>query len=91
MGRLVNFCAGTNMHVLPGRYVDAILINVPDNANSDNAIKSTKRMLKAAKTRFTMLDSGGFQLYMGERDSKKISFDETRPVIRNKTEINLPI
>ncbi len=89
MGRLVNFCAGTNMHVLPGRYVDAILINVPDNANSDDEIKSTKRMLKAAKTRFTMLDSGGFQLHMAERDSKKISFDKNRQVIRNKTEINL--
>ena len=89
MGRLVNFCAGINLHVLPGKYVDAMLINVPDNANSDDAIKSTKRILKAAKTRFTMLDSGGFQLHMGERDSKKISFDKNRPVIRNKTEINL--
>jgi hypothetical protein len=81
MGRLVNFCAGTNLHVLPGRYVDAILINVPDNASSDAAIKNTKRMLKSAKTRFTMLDSGGYQLHKGERDSKKISFDKTRPVI----------
>jgi queuine/archaeosine tRNA-ribosyltransferase len=89
MGRLVNFCAGINLHVLPGKYVDAILINVPDNASSDDAIKSTKRILKAAKTRFTMLDSGGFQLHMGEHDSKKISFDKNRPVICNKTEINL--
>jgi len=89
MGRPVNFCAGTNMHVLPGRYVDAILINVPDNASSDATIKSTKRMLKAAKTRFTMLDSGGFQLLAGERDSKIIYYDENKPLICNKFQINI--
>ena len=36
-----------------------------------------------------MLDSGGYQLHVAEKDSKKISFDENRPVIRNETEINL--
>jgi tRNA-guanine family transglycosylase len=89
MGRLVNFCAGAELHVLPARHVDALLINVPADACSDSAINSTNRMLEAATSSYVMMDSGGFQLHMAELDSKKISIDETKPVIRNETEINL--
>jgi tRNA-guanine family transglycosylase len=89
MGRLVNFCAGAELHILPVRHVDALLINVPDNGCSESAIKSTKRMLAAAKSRIVMLDSGGYQRHRAEKDSKIISIDETKPVIRNEREINL--
>jgi tRNA-guanine family transglycosylase len=89
MGILVNFCAGAELHVLPARHVDALLINVPDDASSSPAINGTKRMIEAAKSSYVMLDSGGFQLHMAELYSKKISIDETKPVIRNETEINL--
>ena len=51
--------------------------------------RNMHRMLTAAKTSLSMLDSGGFQLHMGELDSKKISFDDSRPVIRNAKEVNL--
>ena len=53
MGRLVNFCAGAELNVLPARHVDAMLINVPDHACSDSAINNTKRMLKAARAIYT--------------------------------------
>lgn len=89
MGRLVNFCAGAELYVLPDRHVDALLINVPDDACSKSAINSTNRMLKAAKSRHVMLDSGGYQLHVAENESKKYSSNENRPVIRNETEINL--
>ena len=89
MGRLINFCAGAELYILPARHVKAILINIPDNACSDAAIKNTNRMLTAAKTSLTMLDSGGYQLHVAEKESKKISSDESRLVIRNETEINL--
>jgi queuine/archaeosine tRNA-ribosyltransferase len=89
MGILVNCCAGAELYVLPDKHVKAMLINVPDDACSESAVKSTIRMLKAAKTSLTMLDSGGYQLHVAEKESKKISFDETKPVIRNETEINL--
>jgi tRNA-guanine family transglycosylase len=69
--------------------VDALLINVPDDACSKSAINSANRMLKAAKSRHVMLDSGGYQLHVAEKESKKISSDESRPVIRNEIEINL--
>ena len=89
MGKLVNFCAGAELYILPARHVDALLINVPDNACSESAIKSTKRMLAAAKSRIVMLDSGGYQRHKADIDSKIISIDETKPVVRTETEINL--
>jgi len=89
MGILINFLAGAELNVLPARHVNAMLINVPDDACSDPAIKSTKRMLNAARPIVVMMDSGGFQLHVGERDEKKISFDENRSLIRNESEINI--
>jgi queuine/archaeosine tRNA-ribosyltransferase len=66
-----------------------MLINVPDDACSKSAINSTNRMLKAAKSRHVMLDSGGYQLHVAENESKKYSSNENRPAIRNETEVNL--
>lgn len=89
MGILVNFCAGAELHVLPDKHVNALLINVPDDGGSESAVNSTIRMLKAAKSSYVMLDSGGFQLHKAELKSLNISIDETKEVIRNETEINL--
>jgi tRNA-guanine family transglycosylase len=89
MGRLVNFCAGVERYILPARHVDAVLLNVPDDACSDSAINSTKRMLNSARAMDVMMDSGGFQLHTGELDGKRITFDENRPLIRNESEINI--
>ena len=36
-----------------------------------------------------MLDSGGYQRHKADSDSKIISIDETKPVVRTETEINL--
>ena len=44
MGQLVNFCAGTNMNVLPAKQVGAMLINVPDNGSSKRVIEYTLKM-----------------------------------------------
>jgi tRNA-guanine family transglycosylase len=89
MGKLINFCAGVEFHVAPAKHVDNVLVNVPDDACSDSAIISTQRMLKAFKTEYVISDSGGFQIFMAEKNGIKISFDENRPVIRNEFEINL--
>ena len=89
MKRFVAFCAGAELHVLPARHVNALLINVPDDACSNAAINSTKRMLEAAESKDEMLDSGGFQLHMGELLNKKITIDENKPLIRNESEVNI--
>ena len=50
MGMLVNFCAGTNTHILPAKYVDAILVNVPYNGVDEGAFRDTKSRFKWPKT-----------------------------------------
>jgi tRNA-guanine family transglycosylase len=89
MGQLVNFCAGTNMNVLPAKQVNAILVNVPDNGSSPRVIEYTSKMMKSARVKFSMLDSGGFQLLKAEINSKKITFNDSKPVINTESEINL--
>ena len=89
MGSLVPFLAGAELHVFPARHVNAMLINVPDDACSDPAIESTKRMVNTAKPIVVMMDSGGYQLHKGELEAKKISFDENRDLICNKSEVNI--
>jgi tRNA-guanine family transglycosylase len=46
-------------------------------------------MMKSAKVKFSMLDSGGFQLHQAEELNKTITFDESKPVICTESEINL--
>jgi tRNA-guanine family transglycosylase len=89
MGQIVNFCAGVEPYVLPAKHVDAILVNVPDAAVSDAAINSTRRLFKIAGTQKVILDSGGFQLHVGEGESKTLSFDAGKPLHINDTSINL--
>jgi len=89
MGQVVNFCAGTVLNVLPARHVRALLTNTLDNASTDSAIRSTRRLINAAQPEHVILDSGGYPIHVAEKESKIISFDEKRPLIRNDTEINI--
>jgi len=89
MGQLINFCAGAERPVLPARRVNAMLLNVPDNAESDTAIKATQDMLVAAQPKVVMLDSGGYPLHVAELNSRTITFDPNSPVFRDDTRINL--
>lgn len=89
MGRLVNFCAGAELHILPARHVNAMLLNVFDDASSDSVINSTNHMLESLRPIFVMMDLGGYQIHKGELEGKKISFDENRLLSRNKSEINI--
>lgn len=89
MGQLVSLCAGANMDVLPSKHVDALLFNVPDNGSSPRVIEYALKMMKSARVKFSMLDSGGFQILQAEDNSKKITFDDSKPVINSESEINL--
>ena len=67
MGRLVSFCAGTSVDVLPSRHVDALLLNVPNNAESERKMEASINLIKMAQPQVTLLDSGGYQLYRAQR------------------------
>jgi queuine/archaeosine tRNA-ribosyltransferase len=89
MGRHVNFLAGAELNVSPARHINAVLLNVLDDASSDSAINSTNRMLEFLRPTVVMMDSGGYQVHKGELDGKKITFDKNRLLIRNEYEVNI--
>ena len=89
MGRLVNFCAGVNLHTLPSKHVNAILWNLFDNAVNDQAISRTMAVNQAAGIQFQMLDSSGYQVHMAEKASKRMTFNDFKPIVDSKQEINV--
>lgn len=80
MGILINFCAGTNREVLPGNHVNALLLNVPHDGGSESAIRTSRVLIRVAKPKYSMLDSGGYQLLVAELENRRITFDITRPI-----------
>ncbi|HPM10459.1 MAG TPA: hypothetical protein PK941_08465 [Paludibacter sp.] len=88
MGMFVNYCAGVHRETLPAQQVDAILINVPQNAYSDIAVRATLEMFRYAGTKYVMSDSGGYQNLDKELKQGIVNCDRSRPLICNKNEIN---
>ncbi len=84
----VNYCAGVHRETLPAQQVDAILINVPQNAYSDIAVRATLEMFRYAGTKYVMSDSGGYQNLDKELKQGIVNCDRSRPLICNKNEIN---
>ncbi len=89
MGIFVNYCAGVSLPIAPAPNVNAILVNVPQNAFSEIAIRSTLEMFSCLNAFYTMLDSGGFQALVKELMGGIINYDRTKPLICNKNELNI--
>jgi hypothetical protein len=80
MGHLINYCAGTSVEVLPGKHIDALLLNVPNNAEDDRKIRASRNLIKVAQPKTVMLDSGGFQLLNAQDGGLQIIYDESAPI-----------
>ena len=89
MGTFVNFCAGVNLEVMPGRSVEGILVNAAQGGTSGTILRGTIDLLQSSGAIYKACDSGGFQVLEAERGGKEISFDSTRPLMCSKTGINI--
>ena len=89
MSRLVIFCAGTSIDTLPGTKVTNILFNPFDNGINEKAILATRTMLAYARTKIRFQDSGGYQIFKAEEESKIMTFDRGLPLIRVANRINI--
>ncbi len=89
MGYFVNFCAGVHAGILPSINMEAILINVPRDAGTDANIRKSLKMLVAARTKHSMLDSGGYQRLTNELKGGVSSSDPSRPLLCRGREMNL--
>jgi hypothetical protein len=88
MGVLVNFCAGINLEVMPGKGVQAILVNAAQGGPRQ-VLPGTIELLTASGATYRGCDSGGYQLLEAELGGKEISFDRARPLECSKTSINI--
>ena len=89
MGYFVNYCAGVHAGILPSRNMEAILINVPRDAGTVANIRKSLKMLVAARTKHSMLDSGGYQRLTNELKGGVSSSDPSRPLLCRGREMNL--
>ena len=88
MGGLVYFCAAANAVNLPGRSVEALLVNVVEHGATECRIEHTQALLRTARPKFVLLDSGGYSLLKAEEKGKKITTDPSKP-IKNASTFNL--
>ncbi len=88
MGQLIYFVAGTSVDVLPAKHIGALLLNIPNNAEDDRKIKASKNLIGVAQPRTVMLDSGGYQLLVGQENGLEVIYDEIAPIYQPGT-INL--
>jgi len=89
VGIFVNYCAGVSLDIAPAPTVHAILVNVLQYAFSDIAIRHTHNMFSCLHAQYTMSDSGGYQNLKMELGNGTINCDRTRPIVCNKSEINI--
>lgn len=89
MGIFTNFCAGVHEGILPASHVEAILVNVPQQAAHEAAIRATSRMLAKAQPQYDMLDSGGYQFLRMEEKGGRVEFNPAGPLVYLPDWINL--
>jgi len=89
MGIFTNFCAGVCEGILPASHVEAILVNVPQQAAHEAAIRATSRMLAKAQPQYDMLDSGGYQFLRMEEKGGGVEFNPAGPLVYLPDRINL--
>jgi len=69
--------------------MEAILINVPRDAGTVANIRKSLKMLAAARTKHSMMDSGGYQRLTNELKGGISTADPSKPLICRKREMNL--
>lgn len=69
--------------------VENVLVNVPDYFTSESRTSYTLEMLIMCQARIKALDSGGFTILKYEEKGKKITFDPTRPLIKDNNLLNI--
>ena len=89
MGMFVNYCAGVSREILPAQSVEAILVNVPQNAFSNAAVRETRKMFQCADTVHTMMDSGGYQNLQVMLNGGIVDCDKSKPMICSRYRSNI--
>lgn len=82
-------CAGVSSGRLPNTPVEGLLISTGSDCVTPKKIQETKEMLRIAKPKHLMNDSGGYQIYLAEKNGKAMTFNPERPLMITKKCFNL--
>lgn len=82
-------CAGVSSGRLPNTPVEGLLISTGSDCITPKRIQEAKEMIKIAKPKHLMNDSGGYQIYLAEKNAKAMTFDPERPLSITKKCFNL--
>ena len=82
-------CAGTSSGRLPKAEIEGLLISTASDCKNPKSIQRTKDMIGAAKPKHLMIDSGGFQIFMAEKQEVPMTFDPEQPLKVTKKSLNL--
>ncbi|MFC1554518.1 hypothetical protein ACFL7D_07790 [candidate division KSB1 bacterium] len=91
MGKFVNFCASASAPAnCPGRNLDGLLLNVLYTGVSDSAYRTARKTIEYVNPNYFILDSSGFQYFIGEQEGKEITFNPNEPLQFDKKVNNSP-
>ena len=86
MGVLAIFTAGaSSFKVLPRTGIPGWLVSAINAGVDSKAITKTLKSISQFKPKYTILDSGGYQIYEYERTKKPFTFDPNKPLCANGT------
>lgn len=74
-------CADVSSGRLPNTQVEGLLISTGSDCTTPKKIQDAKRMIEIAKPKHLMNDSGGYQIYLAEKNNKAMTFDPERPLM----------
>ncbi len=73
-------CAGASGGRLPKDRVKGLLISAGSDCKNARSIQDTESIIKVAKPKHLMIDSGGFQIYSAEGKGIPMTFDPKKPL-----------
>ena len=81
MGKIMFFCAGTDLSLLPDIKIDELLINIPQHLSNISSFRDTCELITEGRIQNLCVDSGGFQLLQAELKNFRIISDPKKPVL----------
>ena len=72
MSEFINFLSAISRDTLPAGKIGGILANTPSILKSPSELKKTQELFNKSQAKYTMVDSGGFQLFKIDRDNQEI-------------------
>jgi len=82
-------CAGASDGRLPKARVTGLLISAGYDCRTPRAVQRTKAMIKEARLKHLMVDSGGFQILCAEKRGISMTFNPEQPLRITRKSLNL--